>query len=325
MTDRESFPTAGGNDPTVAPVIVQPLGVDRALVLGSPNLVERFGLREQRIPPGALQVIRDIALAAPSLQGLAGDLGGGVVRLTPQARTLLAEHGPMLADNGALMGVVRGADGRFKGLLTLQEVSTLGSVAANLPAVVGAVALQAQLSVIERKLDQIQADVTEIIRDGQIEVLAEAQAMLGILADVHDDVTETGLLTGDDWDRISALELPIKRLHVQTRAQLGEVARTLGEPGIGLGRRVLAVAGAVRNDRVRFWFEAHVIAEVALTRWDLLRLQRLLRADDPRLERETEETREALGARRTFTEEFASELAAYLGRAGRVEGWLDHG
>ena len=188
---------------------------------------------------------------------------------------------------------------------------------------VTALALQAQLSVIERKLDDLQTDVTSIIRDGQVALLAKSEALLTILADVHDDLTITGRLTEDDWRRVAGPELEVRTLHAQTSAQLRDMSRRLDESEARLSRRVAAATSATRNDRLRFWMEAHVVAEVALTRWELIRLHRLLATGDAKLDRETADVQDALIARRVVTEDLASHLADYVGRGGRVEVWLD--
>lgn len=201
------------------PVIVQTVGEEHALVLGPAGMLGEWGSQEQSLAPTLVDVVNGLAMTAPSPQGMVTEFGGGLLRLTPEAKVLLAKYGPTMTDGGGVMGVVRGADGQFKGLLLFQEVSNLTSVAANLPTLMASLALQAQLSVIERKLDAIQGDVATIIRDGRIEMLAEARAVLDIVGDVYSEVAASGSITEDDWDRVGPLELPIRTLHFQAKAQ----------------------------------------------------------------------------------------------------------
>lgn len=310
-------------DPTETTLILHRLGAERAVALGEEAELRRLGSIEQPLSSGLVDVIRAATVSLSAFHGLGSDLGGGLVRLTPEAQTLLAQHGPALNRAGDVLGVVRGSDGRFTGVVTFQEVGGTAAAVANLPALMAALAIQAQLASIERKLGEIQADVESIVRDGQVEVMAEARAALDILADVHSDVTGSGLLTDDDWARASEVELTVRRLHHQTTEQLRQLARALADPDVGIGRRVVRLAEASRNERVRFWFEAHVLAEIAMTRWEILRLERLARTDDPRLLTEVEQLDGALAERRLFTESFAAHLADYIANAGRVDTWLD--
>ena len=134
---------------------------------------------------------------------------------------------------------------------------------------------------------------------------------------------ETGELTDDDWARVVAVELPVRRLHQQAMAQLRRVDGVLAQPDARVGNRLRALGDATRGDRARFWFESYVVAEAALARWEAVRLIRLSVTDDARLLRELEESRVALGERRDFLRGFADHLASYLSDAGRVDGVLD--
>jgi hypothetical protein len=190
------------------------------------------------------------------------------------------------------------------------------------PVLLAAMAVQAKLVAIERRLDDIQGDVDTIIRDGQIQVLAEARAALESLDAIHDDVAQTGVLTDDDWERLVPLELPVRKLHQQTGAHLRDLDRLLGPKNAGVGDRLKALRRATRHDRTEVWFETYVVAEAALARWDYLRLVRLAVTEDPKLSREIEHAETALRARRDFLLQVAHRLSGHLANAGRVDGLL---
>ena len=175
--------------PDSQPALVRRVGPDHVVVVGAPDAMALLGHQEAAVPANVMQAVRTAAVAAPAFQGVAEHLAGGLVRLTSDAQALLGQHGPALAQDGGVLGVVRGANGQFAGVLTFEDAGRLASVGVQLPALVGAAALQLQLAAIERKLDEIHESIEALVRDGQIEVLAEAHASLAILRDVYLDAT----------------------------------------------------------------------------------------------------------------------------------------
>lgn len=162
------------------PVFVGPVDDGQAVVAGSPEAVRLLG-RLQPAPSGVMTTMRAALVTLPVFQSIGSDLGGGLVRLTEESLRLLAEHGPAFGEDGAVLGVARGADGRFAGLLAFEEVGNLATFAPNLASLVSVVVLQAQLSVIERKLEDLQTDVETLIRERRVRVLAESRAVVEIL------------------------------------------------------------------------------------------------------------------------------------------------
>ncbi len=221
-----------------------------------------------------------------------------------------------------MLGVVQAGDGKFAGMLTFEPAGKLAQMGPALPMLFAAMAVQAQLVAIERKLDDIQGDIDAIIRHGQIQVLAEAQAALEILDDVHDDLTHSGELTDDDWERLVPLELPIRTLHQQAGAHLRDLDRLLATEDAGVGARLKTLRRAARHNRSGFWFETYVVAETALARWDYLRLVRLAVTEDPKLAREVDQAETALRQRRDFVLQLTHRLTGYLADAGQVDSWL---
>jgi hypothetical protein len=309
--------------PDPQPAFIRRVGPNHIVVVGTPAALAMLGRREASVPANMTQALRTAAVAAPAFSAIAEQLTGGLVRLTAHSRALLAQHGPTLAQEGGVLGVVQGADGKFAGVLAFEDAGRLANIGLQLPALAGAIGLQLQLVAIERKLGEIQSAVDALIRDGQIEVLAESRAALDIMRDVYLDAIETGELTDDDWARATAVELPVRRLHEQASAQLRWLDTVLASPDAGVGERLRALGEATRHDRARFWLEAYIVAESALTRWEAVRLIRLSVTDDARLWRELEQSRTALEQRRDFLRGLADHLGAYLVDAGRVDGLLD--
>ncbi len=114
MTDHPEGQTAESS-------IVQLVGPDHALVVAPPGALRAFGDVVAGVPDHLLSTVRTAAVAAPALQGVAEQLTGGLVRLTADSQRLLTDYGPQLTDNGGVLGVVRGADGRFTGGAHLRE------------------------------------------------------------------------------------------------------------------------------------------------------------------------------------------------------------
>jgi hypothetical protein len=315
-------PEHSSEAPVAAQAIVRMVGSDHALVIGDPATVRRFGEVELRVPGPMMKVVGAMVAAAPGIAGMAADAGGHVVRLTEQSMALLSQHGGLVGADGALLGVVKAADGKFAGVLTFEPVGPLAGLAPGLPVLLSAMAMQAQLLAIERKLDDIQADIDTIIRDGHIEVLAEARAALRILDDVHGDVIASGQLADGDWERVVPLELAVRKLHEQAGAHLRDLEHRLGQVEGGLGPRLQALRRVARHGEAGFWFQTYVVAEAAVAKWDFLRLVRLATEADSRLEREVRQADAALRERRDFVISLTRRLGDYLADAGRIDGML---
>ncbi len=207
-------------------------------------------------------------------------------------------------------------------MLTFENVGRLAEVAPQLPALFGAAALQLQLVAIERKLDEIHESLDDLVRDSQIEVLAEARAGLMILRNIYVDAT-VGVLTDDDWARAVGVEGDVKKLYEQASLHLAEIDAALANPEGGAADRLRALNKIGRNDRARFWFETYLVAEAALAQWEAVRIIRLAQTDDHRLLREVAAARSALQERHDSLRRLADHLGAYLSDAGRIDSLLD--
>ncbi len=304
------------------PTIVRMVGDDHAVVLGEPETIRRLGLSEFTVPEPMMAAVRALATAAPGLAALAANMAGDVVRLTPQSLALLRQHGGLIGRDGAMLGVVQAADGKFAGVLAFQAIGPIAHLAPALPVLLSAMAVQAQLIAIDRKLDDLQIDVDTIIRDGHIEVLAEARAALNILEDVHGDVIASGRLTDANWDRVVQVELTVRKLHDQASAHLRDLDHILADADGGLNARLMALRRAARHNQAGFWFQAYVVAETAVAKWDFLHLVRLTDTGAPNLAREVDEVERRLGRRREFVVGLSRRLTVYLAEAGKVDGLL---
>ena len=305
-----------------SPTIVRMVGDDHAVVIGEPETIRRLGLSEFTVPEPMMAAVRALATAAPGLAALSANVAGDVVRLTPQSMALLRQHGGLIGRDGAMLGVVQAADGKFAGVLGFQAIGPAAQLAPALPMLLSAMAVQAQLIAIERKLDDLQIDVDTIIRDGHIEVLAEARAALAILESVHGDVIASGRLTDGNWERVVPLELTVLKLHDQASGHLRDLDRILADVDGGLNARLMALRRAARHNQAGFWFQAYVVAETAVAKWDFLRLMRLADTDADNLAREVDKVDRRLGQRREFVVGLSRRLTVYLAEAGRIDGLL---
>ena len=111
--------------------------------------------------------------------------------------------------------------------------------------------------------------------------------------------------------------------HEQTTEHLRDLGRLLGDPDVGMTQRLRSMSGATRQDRASFWFDAHVLAETAVVRWEALRIHRLASTDDPHLGSQIDAVRAAAAERSKFIESLCVALTVYLGSAPRIDHLLD--
>jgi len=169
--------------------------------------------------------------------------------------------------------VVRFGDGSIARHLSFVDPGTLSRLAATLPALGAAAAMQVQLAHIEKSLGEIKERLDYVVGHLHDEDLADLSANLSVLEDVYRAVERNGELDDDHWQLVANLAQPVRRLHELTSRKLASLESAL-DADVSIGRRVAVLNRALHRDHALLWLEAHVHAELALVRWQALYLLR---------------------------------------------------
>ncbi|MCU1602170.1 MAG: hypothetical protein JWO22_2879 [Frankiales bacterium] len=213
----------------------------------------------------------------------AGQLTARLVVVDPTtARAIKA--GAMVTDKaGEMLGIVRGSNGAWSGLTRIKPLSGgLVKSAAAGPALLSAIAMQAQLAQVEKSISEVRDAVNAV--KGYLEAAEEAsvEGRRGTLATVYRTAQETSQMTQPLWDQIQDLEAPLRRDVKLADRFLAKAVSELEQGAFGLVRSRLK------------WLEeaggplAAAVAGVAdarrsLVQFSMLRLWWLAVVQDPTL------------------------------------------
>lgn len=319
VSDRVRPGAGAGNEP----VFVKPVGDGKAIAIGLPESLNAVGQTVETIPEVFLAALRRAAATAPEFQNAAQLLSGRVVKLTDASMKLLEKNQVVMKDGG-MLGLVRGPDGRFSGVLSFTSLNDASHLFSSVtPGIAGAIGMQLALADIERKLNVLQADMNYLIEHQHLEVDAGIEATLTVLADVFAAVRRRGGVDDDEWDRAVSTELPIRELHALTTKHLRALREVLDDDERPLTLRVRRLNSALRAAHTGDWLQMHVHAELALSRWELLYVTRQADRHPDELADLVEQITVDLESRREELGHLAQEIADYLVRGDKLTGWLD--
>lgn len=224
----------------------------------------------------------------------AGQLSGRLVMV--DARTAEAiRAGTIVTDKaGEMLGVIRGSTGRWSDLTRIKPLSggLVRSASAG-PAVLGAIAMQAQLAQVEKAISEVRDTVNAV--KGYLEA-AERAAVEGrreTLATVYRTAQESGQMTQALWDQIQGLEAPLRRDVRMADARLAAAVTELEHGASGLvGSRLRWLHGA--GDPLAVAVAGVADARRSLVQFSMLRLWWLAATDDPTLASRQVQLREQL-------------------------------
>lgn len=302
-------PERGGLERVQA--VLYPLSDTRAIALGPASELDALGRSEGAVGESWLRLLRQSLGASGAIGDLAQTADGRIVRLTAESAKLLQQNEAIQHGAHSIYGVVRNAEtGRIAGVLSFQTGALVGAAAAA-PALLGAIAMQRQLAVIERKLDELQASVDYLIEQINLTIQGDLIASIEILDRVYARVQRTGEFSDDDYLQVANVQLPIRSLHVQTSRRLEQLAQQL-VPGGSMGTRVTRLKSVLQTEKASFWLQAHVQAELALTKWQWLEVMRQAHRDVGDLETLLTETEGEILERRRTLELLATRLGAFV-------------
>ena len=253
------------------PVLIRPISQTEAIVVATPDVIERFGEPREAIPSG---LVRAVGTSMPLAKTAIESLSGRIVRLSEESIRLLRTN-EVVPKDGLVSGVVRDAKtGQFAGLLNFERVDLATTALTSLPALLQGVALQVQLARIEKRLERIAGAVDYVIKQLHIEVEAGLVHAVDKLEDIAADSLESGFVDDDSARRLYEVEDEIKTLRARTTRNLMLFASTIPTVDLPIGQRVKKLRRGLETDRAAWWLQARIAAEIALLKWEQLHLIR---------------------------------------------------
>lgn len=251
---------------------------------------------EGRTSPVPSQLVAAAVAGQAALEALvnAGRLTGRLVLVDP-ATAKAIKAGAMVKDRaGDMLAVIRGSGGTFSQPARITPLSGgLVKSAVAGPAMLSAIALQAQLARVEKSIGEVR-DAVDAVR-GYLEAAEQAsvEGRRDTLATVYRTAQETGRMTQSLWDQIQDLEASLRRDVTLADRALAQAVSELEQAAPGLvGSRLEWLESACRP-------VAAAVAGVAdarrsLVQFSMLRLWWLAVADDPTLASRQAQLRELL-------------------------------
>ncbi|HVU60879.1 MAG TPA: hypothetical protein VHD58_04390 [Mycobacteriales bacterium] len=238
----------------------------------------------------------------------AGQLTGRLVVVDP-ATAKAIQAGAMVTDKaGAMLGVIRGSSGKWSGLTRIKPLSGgLVKSAAAGPAMLSAIAMQAQLARVERSIGEVRDSVNAI--KGYLDAAEEAsvEGRRDTLARVYRTALETGQMTQSLWDQIQDLEAPLRRDVMLADRFLAEAVSELEQGASGfVGPRLKWLDQA--GEPVASAVAGVADARRSLLQFSILRLWWLAAVGDP-----------TLASRQSQLRELLAEIPDHAGERARTE------
>jgi hypothetical protein len=253
-----------------------------------------------RIEGRATSVPTQLAAAAVAGQaGLealvkAGQLTSRLVLVDPKTAKAIRAGTMVKNKAGETLALVRGSGGRFSDVTRIKPLSGgLVKSAAAGPAMLSAIAMQAQLAQVEKAIAEVRDGVNAI--RGYLEEAEEASVLgrRNTLAEVYQTAQETGQMTQALWDQIQDLEALLRRDVSMADHALARAVERLDGSATGLvGTRLkwLEEAGGPIAEAVAGVADARR----SLVQFSVLRLWWLAVVDDPTLASRQAQLRELL-------------------------------
>jgi hypothetical protein len=221
---------------------------------------------------------------------------------------------------GEVLALVRDGKGRFQHVARLKGAGGLAA-AASMTNALSALALQAQLDRIEKRLATICEQVGSVQRQQLREWHAEARAAQDQLAEVYRTAGRAGTLSDMNWRQIESCGILLRKhlLHdidrlLEAITTLEDVARdrTLRgrERGLTDSVEFLLAAGAALEESSRSWVQ-----------FSTLRLWRMTMVDDPTLESYREELAAYIARQATTLDPLIARAEAAIGQVADFRWW----
>lgn len=272
------------NDAVQPGIIALPTDHPREFfILGADADLDAFGDPVATAPPHLARHATTLRSVVEGAQTY-GELSGRLVLVDSKTATAM-RAGRMLRDEGGQMiAVVRRADGKFESLARLRSVGSAAASVSALSNALSAMALQAQLDRIERRLSEISNGVNHIAQEQMLQWHAQTHGAQDIILEVYRTANRAGALTAANWSQITSIGQVVR---AQIRGDRQRLEQTVRELERAVKERDLKSRESEVTAQVTKVLAAYTALSRSTRAWvqySSLRLWHLTVADDPTLD-----------------------------------------
>ena len=246
-----------------------------------------------------------------------GEQSGMLVRLHADSAKALREGRKVYDSTGKMMSVVQDANGKFSHVLRIAPGTGVQALSAG-TGILSAVAMQAQLASIERKLQE----VLDGVRDLQASIDRHEQAQLDgmdrTLNDIYQGARTAGVLTQSAWDQLAPLRKFIDEHHVNAELKVKSLIDELKKRKTTGDRRAWFKDSGPKLEKALAQLAQ---AERALIQFEALRVWWLALTDDAAAGHYATQLRDRVTLRRESRGDLESQTLAALEAARETWAW----
>jgi len=208
-------------------VIVDPNDDSQIIVLANEDVAATFGEVIGAIPGQMAGML--VGADAMVKAGIAmGEQSGLLVRVVGNSAKALKEGRKVYDSSGKMLAVVQNANGKFMHVLRIQPLKGVQALAAGTGAL-SAIAMQAQMAAIERKLQEVLGGVRDIQASIDRHEQARLDGMDRTLNDLYQGVRMSGVLTQATWQQLAPLRKFIDEHHVNAELKVNALVDDLAK------------------------------------------------------------------------------------------------
>lgn len=297
-------------------VIEDPHDPRHLIVIGGEGAASSFGEAVGAIPGQMAGML--VGADALVKAGIAvGEQSGTLVRVYADSAKALREGRKIYDASGRMLSVVQDSNGKFGHVLRIAPATGVQALTAG-TGVLSAVAMQAQLASIEKKIQE----VLDGVRDLQATIDRHEQAQLDgmdrTLNDIYRGARTSGVLTQSAWDQLAPLRKFIDEHHVNAELKVKALIDELERRKTTGDRREWFKNSGPKLEKALAQLAQ---AERALIQFEALRVWWLALTDDAAAGHYASELQGRLTARRQTRSALESQAMAALEAARETWAW----
>jgi hypothetical protein len=274
-------------------IVADPMNPNQIIVLGGDQAAASLGDVIGPIPGQMAGML--VGADAMVKAGIAvGEQSGILVRVAGDSAKALREGRKVYDSSGKLLAVVQDANGKFMHVLRIQPLKGIQALSAGTGAL-SAIAMQAQMAAIEKKLQEVLDGVRDIQASIDRHEQAQLDGMERTLNDIYQGARTSGVLTQAAWDQLAPLRKFIDEHHVNAELKVKALVEELAKQKSTGDRR-----GWFRNNgpKLEKALAQLAQAERSLIQFEALRAWWLALTDDASAGHYAEQLRSRLDERR---------------------------
>jgi len=231
----------------------------------------------------------------------------------------LNKHGA----DGYSYGVFWRGDGKIDSLIKLKE--SFAPMGMSAPAafnpmtaalLVLVVSLKSDIERLEGAIAEVGADVKNIVRFLEVEQESDVLAAFDTIHRIHAVLHRDGVVSQEDWDRVSGLEQILKKVERQVLSQMSTIADTMDFDAVQGAKRATKAVTAERLEQLKFLLQYDLWA---LEEWVEIMLARKAGNGSLRL-LEVEDARNAVESTRSRAVEMLRNIENHSGPDAVIRG-----